>query len=593
MTRDSDSLRVGDYSFTASDLFEILNGVRDGISVQAPGGQLLYVNPAAARVSGFDSPEAMLAAPLGNITARFDLFDLAGKPIPPGQLPGRKALAGEKDSALTVRARERATGRETVSVISAQPIFDANGKVRFAVNIWHDITEQIHRQELIEINAAQVEEVAAELESTVEELKEKTEEANQARQHAEYMAARHSFLAEAGKLLAASLEVEATLRMIMHLAVPRIADWASISLLENNKLKQLEVAHFDPDKLRFALELQKKYPPDDESSMRVLRTGKSELYPEIPDALLEQSARDAEHLRILRELQLKSAMVVPLIVRDEPIGVITFVGAESGRRYNEEDLEFAESLAARSALAVQNARLYNKAEDANRTKADFLAVMSHELRTPLTAVFGYTELLSTGVTGPVTPEQIKQLGRIRSSASHLLGIIEEILNYARTEAGKEMVAADEVQLSEVVREAVAMVLPAAREKGLPLEHSVRNDCVLNTDRIKLRQILVNLLGNAVKFTDRGQIGLQADCENETVVIVVHDTGPGIPAADRERIFEPFRQLQSATTRTQGGTGLGLAVTRRFVDLLGGTISVDSEIGKGTRFTIRVPITAPA
>ncbi|HUP90014.1 MAG TPA: ATP-binding protein, partial [Longimicrobiales bacterium] len=576
MTRDSEPLRVGEHSFTATDLLEILNGVRDGISVQGPTGQLLYVNPAAARVSGFDSPAAMLAAPLSKITAPYDLFDLEGNPLNVTELPGRKALTGEKESALAVRVRERKTGRETVSVISAQPIFDAHGKVRFAVNIWHDITEQIRRQELIEINASQVEEVAAELESTVEELKEKTEEANQAREHAEYMAARHSFLAEAGKLLAASLEVEATLRMIMHLAVPKIADWASISLLENGKLKQLEVAHFDPEKLRFALELQKKYPPDDEGSMRVLRTGKSELYSEIPDELLAQGARDAEHLNILRQLELKSAMVVPLIVRDEPIGVITFIGAESGRRYNEEDLEFAESLAARSALAVQNARLYNKADDANRTKADFLAVMSHELRTPLTAVFGYTELLSTGVTGPVTPEQIQQLGRIRSSASHLLGIIEDILNYARTEAGKEVVTADKVQLSEIVREAVSMVLPAARDKQLALEHSVKNDCVLDTDRIKLRQILVNLLGNAVKFTDHGAVGLEADCEdNKTAVIIVHDTGPGIPAEDLDRIFEPFRQLQSATTRTQGGTGLGLAVTRRFVDLLGGTISIDS------------------
>jgi signal transduction histidine kinase len=592
MTPNSEPLYFGDRAFTASDLAAVLDAVADGITVQDPSGRLIYANPAAAHVAGFSSAPEMVATPPLQILEAFQIFDEFGAPLSVSELPGRKALSGAAEQERLVRFVIVATGETRWSVIKAQPVFDGQGAVRFAINIWHDVTERMLRQQSLEENASQLEEVSAELEATVDELRDRTEEAEQARAQAEYTAERQRFLAEAGRLLAASLDYEATLRMIAQLAVPRIADWCTISLLDDNgKLRQLNVAHADPEKVRYVMELQERYPPNDEDQMRVVRSGQSELYTEIPDELLEKSAQDEEHLRILKELQLRSGMVVPLKIRDEVLGLITFIGAESGRRYGPDDLEFAESLAARSALAISNARLYAETEDANRAKTDFLAVMSHELRTPLTAIFGYTELLATGITGPVNTNQVAQLERIRGSAAHLLGIIEDILGYARAEAGKDTVREESVRISEVIAEAVSLVQPSAQQKGLRIVSTIVNDGKLATDRGKLRQILVNLVNNAVKFTSEGEVSVTGDLSTpDSATFTIIDTGVGIEQNDLRRIFEPFRQLQSATTRTAGGTGLGLAVTKRFVELLGGTIEVSSQVGEGTRFTVTIPTT---
>jgi signal transduction histidine kinase len=219
--------------------------------------------------------------------------------------------------------------------------------------------------------------------------------------------------------------------------------------------------------------------------------------------------------------------------------------------------------------------------------------MSHELRTPLTAIFGYTELLATGITGPVTPSQTTQLERIRSSAAHLLGIIEDILSFARAEAGREELREERVHLSGIVAEAVSLVQPTATQKQLPIVQTVRHDTVLSTDRGKVRQILVNLLSNAVKFTDEGRIEVIADTAGDQISVSVQDSGVGIAREDLQRVFEPFRQLQNATTRTVGGTGLGLAVSRRFAELLGGTITVESTVGQGSTFTLTIPKELPS
>jgi protein-histidine pros-kinase len=216
--------------------------------------------------------------------------------------------------------------------------------------------------------------------------------------------------------------------------------------------------------------------------------------------------------------------------------------------------------------------------------------MSHELRTPLTAIFGYTELLSTGVSGEMTDTQRSHLDRIHASAAQLLTIIEDILAYARTEAGRDEVHTDSFRLADVVNEAVLVVRPDVEKKGLDLQLELEDEVEFRTDRAKIRQIIINLLGNAVKFTEAGQIAVRGRrtfggrCE-----IIVADTGPGIDPADFDRIFEPFRQLEPSMTRKVGGTGLGLAVTRRFATLLGGRVQVDSVPGAGARFTVTVPL----
>jgi signal transduction histidine kinase len=231
-----------------------------------------------------------------------------------------------------------------------------------------------------------------------------------------------------------------------------------------------------------------------------------------------------------------------------------------------------------------------EAESANGAKSDFLAVMSHELRTPLSAIMGYQELLADGISGPITEQQSQQLGRIKASARHLLSLIDEILTFTRIDAGREEVSLERASLTTLLEPAAELVEPLARARGLHIEVMLpRNEVVVETDAMKVRQMIVNLLSNAVKFTDSGRIILSGDQKGDQLVISVEDTGIGISAEHFERIFEPFWQVEQKATRRAGGTGLGLTVTRRLALLLGGDVTVKSEPDAGTTFTICLPV----
>jgi signal transduction histidine kinase len=218
--------------------------------------------------------------------------------------------------------------------------------------------------------------------------------------------------------------------------------------------------------------------------------------------------------------------------------------------------------------------------------------MSHELRTPLNAILGYTSLLAEGITGPIIPAQQEQLLRIRASATHLLGLIDEVLSFSRLEAGREQLSMHDVDVAAVLDEAAALVRPMAAAKQLPLEiqppDATGGPLRLRSDVLKLRQILVNLLTNAVKFTDHGSVTLSAHAEGDDVVFTVTDTGIGIPASHLEHVFDAFWQVEQAASRRVGGTGLGLSVTRRLARLLGGDVSVKSVSGQGSTFVVRLP-----
>ena len=241
----------------------------------------------------------------------------------------------------------------------------------------------------------------------------------------------------------------------------------------------------------------------------------------------------------------------------------------------------------RARLAAEAAQ--REALAASRAKSDFLARMSHELRTPLAAIIGYGELLSDGITGPINDEQKRQLSRIRSSANHLLSIIDEILTLARMEAGKEKVDIRDVDVSELMDSVETMAQPLASAKGLTFRIQVEPEGLsMKTDPVKLRQVLLNLISNAVKYTEKGDITVRSEARDGVVNFHVSDTGVGVGEEHLEKIFEPFWQVEQTTTRRAGGTGLGLAVTRQFVDLLSGQIDVASEIGKGSTFTVSLP-----
>jgi PAS domain S-box-containing protein len=302
------------------DMRAILEGVADAITAQGPDGSLVYANDAAVRVLGFPSAEALLQAPLMEIMARWELLTPAGEPLDVASLPGRRALMGQEPSPMLVQFRERGGHEARWSRIKSRPVRDETGAVRLAINVIEDVTE------LKQVEQSQ------------------------------------RFLAEASRVLAHSLDYEGTLTAIARLAVPGVADWCGVDLaVDGGEVQRVAVEHVDRDKIAMARELAERYPADpraDRGIYQVLRTGESQLWREIPEELLVQAAQDDEHLRMIRALGMASAMVVPMKVRDRVLGAITFVSAESGRRFHEGDLRLAEDLALRAATAVENARLY-------------------------------------------------------------------------------------------------------------------------------------------------------------------------------------------------------------------------------------------
>jgi serine phosphatase RsbU (regulator of sigma subunit)/PAS domain-containing protein len=323
------------------DLAAILEGVADAVTAQAPDGRLVYANDAAVRLLGFADAEEMLAAPPGSIRERFEMLDDEGGPLPYEVLPGRRALLGERPPPMTVRYRSRGTAQERWSRVQSTPVLDADGAVRLAINVIEDITD-LKRAELGQ-----------------------------------------RFLAEASRVLAGSLDVQETLGAVARLAVPEIADWCAVDLADGDEIRRVAVAHVDPARVELARALQERYPPDprrDTGVYGVLRHGIAELYPEITEEMLIAGARDAEHLETILSVGLRSAMLVPMRLRDKVLGVVSLITAESGRRFDEQDLALAEDLALRAAAAVENARLYETASSiADTLQASLLPPLLPEI----------------------------------------------------------------------------------------------------------------------------------------------------------------------------------------------------------------------
>ncbi|MDQ3810230.1 MAG: ATP-binding protein, partial [Chloroflexota bacterium] len=407
------------------------------------------------------------------------------------------------------------------------------------------------------------------------------------------------FLAGASAVLASSLDYETTLASVGRLAVPTLADYCMIDVVDGDgRIRRMHVSHRDAAKERLLGELIRRYAPDPNWDrhpvVRVLRTGESHLVSSLDDSWRQAIAINAEHLDLLDQLAPTSMLSVPLVGREHALGAITLCMADSGRTYSTADVEVAEELALRAAVAVEHARLYREAqraradaEAASRAKSDFLAVMSHELRTPLNAIAGYAELLELGIRGPVTEAQIEDLRRIQKSQRHLLSLINNVLNFAKLDAGRVELALTAVPLVEAITGVEALVAPQLRTKGLYYKHAACDPAlVAHADPEKLRQIRLNLLSNAIKFT-RGGGCISVDCCVETarVSVRVRDTGRGIPTEKLEHIFEPFVQLDHGLTRTEEGTGLGLAISRELARAMGGDLTAESELGQGSTFTL--------
>lgn len=529
-----------------------LRSIGDAVIATDSGGAVTFLNPIAERLTGWTQDEA-LGRPVHDVFRIVSEETRAPVESPVDRVLREGAVVGLANHTLLV-AKD---GRETSIDDSGAPIRDATQAMMGVVLVFRDVSAK--------------------------KLEER----------------RRAFLSDAVTTLASSLDYQATLSRVASLSVPMIADWCAVDVVEPGLgLRRVATAHVDPSKVSLAKELHERYPPDPNAAtgvFAVLKSGVSQLYAEIPERLLLEAARDDDHLRLLRDLRLRSAMIVPLTARGHTVGALTFVYAESGRTFTPGDLSFAEDLARRAAIAIDNSRLYaaeqqarQAADTANRVKDEFLATVSHELRTPLNAIMGWAKML--GLTS-ADPERLgRAIATIERNAIAMAHLIDDLLDVSRIVSGKIRLEVQAVDLAKVVEAAAESAKPAAASKGVTIDVAIEASAPSASDPKRIEQIVANLLNNAVKFSGKGQrVNVSLRRTEAAYEIRVTDSGRGIDRQFLPHVFDPFRQADATITRSHGGLGLGLAITRELVELHGGKIDAESEgEGRGATFLVTLP-----
>jgi PAS domain S-box-containing protein len=403
---------------------------------------------------------------------------------------------------------------------------------------------------------------------------------------------RQQFLAEVGAALQASLDYAATIERIVKLAVDFVGEGCAIDVLEDVvTLRRMRVVHADPSKAGLAKALEQILPERNHPIWRVLEQGQPLLFREVTADVLRSVAKNDEHLALLESLGTKSAIFVPLVLRDRIIAVLTLVSCRSSRRYDGEDVHLAEELARRASLALDNARLYEVAQNAIHARDQVLGVVAHDLRNPLGTVLTATSLLRPRDGEPERRSR-RPVDSIERAANRMNRLIQDLLEVTRIEAGSLAIEAARVSAKRAVSEAVETQRALAAAASLELQIELQPDLPrVWADRDRLLQIFENLIGNAVKFTKPpGRILVGAASRGKELLFWVKDTGPGIDAAHLPHVFERFWQAEKARRR---GAGLGLPIVKGIVEAHGGRIWVESTPGLGSTFYFTIPTAAPA
>jgi PAS domain S-box-containing protein len=396
------------------------------------------------------------------------------------------------------------------------------------------------------------------------------------------------FIAVASEALASSLDYAVTLRMVARQAVPVLADWCVVDVMEDDTVRRIAARHADPSKQDLADGLL-EFPPDMRRQQGVphaLRTGQPVLVSHVDPRSVDDAAQGERHQRILAELGVESAMIVPLRCRGRTLGALTFVASESGRRYTETDLRIAEELGRRAAMAIDNARLHRQAHEAVTARDELLGFVSHDLRNPLNVIVNAADLIRSRPAD--TPVVERYSGMILRAAGAMRMLVEDLLTVSRMDAGRFWVDPGPCDATELVQEAVEMFEPIAEAVDVTLEADVPESLPwIRADARRLHQAMENLLSNAIEFTpEGGMVLLGADLRDGEVRFSVSDTGPGIPEQEMAHLFDRFWRGDRSKV---SGAGLGLSIAKGIIEAHGGRITAESTEGYGTTFSFTVPV----
>ncbi|HVX39478.1 MAG TPA: PAS domain S-box protein [Gemmatimonadaceae bacterium] len=511
-----------------------------GMGLVNAEGRWLRVNRAFCDMLGYTEDE-LLRMTISDVTHPDDL---------PEDLEGlRRMFAGEISSFAMEKRYRHKSGRSVWSLLTRSAVHDAHGRTVYAISQVQDLTERKRAREASE------------------------------------------FVAEASQVLASSLESDEILRTVAHLAVPRIADLCTIDLLDpgSGTMRTVEAVAVNPDKERVLRELRERFPlapfSFEHPASRVIRTGQAALVTQARADMLERVARTPEHLQLLRTVGAVSWMIVPLAARGRIIGAITFTASESGRHYGHDDLQLAEELATASALAIDNARLYDEARESARMRDEVLAFVAHDLRNPLSAIARWNARLEDpGATGD---ERRRAVNAIRDAAESMSSLITDLMDISRMESGHLRVEPQPVRPEYLLSTARELFEPAAQAKGVELAVEAPELPHVHADPERIHQVLSNLLDNALHVAPAGStITVRAQAHEEGILFSVSDTGAGIAPADLPHVFDRFWQ---ATHARKTGAGLGLAIARGIVEAHQGRIWVESTLGRGSTFSFVLPL----
>lgn len=399
------------------------------------------------------------------------------------------------------------------------------------------------------------------------------------------------FLAEASKVLSSSLDYQTTLNSVANLAVSEMCNWCVIDLLnETDEVQTVALANKEPKKAEWAKLYRKNHPVNRDAKFgvaEVLRTGASKLYSEFTEQILEKAVKETKTLKIIKSLKIKSVMLVPLLIRDTPMGVISFISTDPKYRYSERDLYVAEKLANRAALAIENAKLYKNAQDAIALRDDFISVASHELKTPITSVKIYAQTLTQYAKQLENSRFLEYTTKMDKQLDRLTDLIHNLLNVSKIQSGRFEINKKLIDFNKVVQETIDIL------QGTITTHKIiikgQTDKKVFADEDRIGQVLFNLISNAIKYSPKSNKVVVSLKEDENGVTVgVKDFGIGIDQKHKERIFDRFYRVFEKQDKTFPGLGIGLYVCKNIIQRHNGSIWVESQEGKGSTFYFSIP-----